>query len=284
MNNRSKFLFLAVMFFSILAISYFFHKKGNFKVEPKLSLGKLSRVKIASYPPPLHIQKKIIYDEDGLLSSDLEQGYDLSPFKGVSDNEQALELFAHLSNNPNINKYPGLEIRRGDDEDLYLDDIKLFTSNYIYSQDISNNGIIAIEAITKSEYHTYKNPSIDFDSERKFFPVNYGEIWIVAPNEKPFKISPEFLSARSPRISGDGRKVAFSANAIDKTNSLILSEFVVVYDLTVGSVEYFGSENMKLGHYSVSPVMWLNEDKVLRVIEDWGETGGHAQVGYVDLR
>lgn len=227
---------------------------------------------------------EIVPDKDGSLSQDfLNHSYDLEPFEMVSDNEDVVKLGAYLMNNLDLIIHPDIEINHSEDDDtLSFKGKKIFNAAHIYNASVSNSGRIAVEAITKSEYPTYKNPQIDFDKEKKFLPVNYGEIWIIESGEKPYKVSAKNINATNPCISNNGKMIAYTANAIDQTNSRI-NEFLVVHDLETGQSKHYNSSNMDKDHYTISPVMWLRDDTVLRTTDDWGETGGHGEIGYIIL-
>lgn len=293
MTNKAKytFVFSGICILLILIFTLFGGRTSSVKrEEAAVETGDSTELvirdrQIAKYPSPLHIQKKVVSDKLDLFSADLNHGYDLEPFNGYSDNEETLKLIAYLDKNPGILSHESIEVKNAErNNELYFQGKKVFAAPYIYTFSMSENEIIAVEAISTSEYPTYKNSSIDYDPDEKFFPVSYGEIWLIEPNQTARRISPKFINASRPRISSNGRKVAFTANAIDKTNSLILNEFIVVYDLVLNQVDYFNSNNSNKDHYSIVPLMWINGDKVLRVIEDSGETGGHAQVGYIEFR
>jgi len=236
----------------------------------------------ADYPSPF-INQKSIRTSKGSLSGDLDRGYDLTPFSGVSDDKETLMLIAYLANNPELHDHPLAKIiRNGDKDELQFEGKTIFKAPHIYKYSASSNNTLVFEAVTKSDCPTYKNPSIDYDIENKFFPVSYGEIWIAKPNQEPYKISLQNMNAANPCISSDGTKVAFTANVLDQTNSPV-NVFLVVYDLETNETQYFNSPNVEKDHYEITPVMWINNGKTLRTVEDWGETGGHAKIGYIDL-
>jgi hypothetical protein len=240
-----------------------------------------------SYPSPFKKNHKMIIrsGEDNRLSDDLDKDYDLSGFRIMSDDDEYVKLMALISNNPGLLNNPDIEIIPKSEaiDQLFFKGVNVFSAEHLYKSSVSKNGVIAIEAITNPSYPTYKDPGIDYDLKNNFFPVSYGEIWIIEPNGKPYRITPNNMNARDPSISGDGEKVAFVANFLDQTNSM-LYEILVIYDLNNKKVQYYNSPNMKNDHYVISPIMWIKDDSVLRVVEDWGETGGHGRVGYIESK
>ncbi|WP_200393131.1 hypothetical protein [Roseibacillus ishigakijimensis] len=285
MDTMSNKILILVFVVLVLLVAFIVNSRKEEFVEPPNNFTKsVKRKESGNYLSIFSNQKRITSDKDGSLSDDLEHGYDLEPFSNVSDDEQMVKLVAYLANNPHLYESSLVELKRDDEDEIYFRGKEVFKAPHIYEYSVSDNDVIAIEAVTKSEYLTHKNPSVDFDEEEKFFPVSYSEIWVIKPNQEPYKISPENINASSPRISNNAEKIAFTANALDQTNSPILSEFLVIYDLKTGAVQSYNTPNMGKDHYSITPVMWMNQDQTLRIVEDWGETGGHGQVGYVDFR
>ena len=57
---------------------------------------------------------------------------------------------------------------------------------------------------------------------------------------------------------------------------------IFVVDLSSGQYRSFRSSE-QLDDYKVFPAEWAEGGKVLKVIEDWGETGGHMVMKQIRL-
>lgn len=230
------------------------------------------------FPSPKDLER----ENEVSRSSDINIEFDPAELNGYTDDEEAMKLIAYLSNNPPYGKSDRVKITRGSPNKLFIDGEEKFEAAQIYDYSISENGVIAIEAVTGDEYPSYKDPNIDFSTEKDFLPVSYGEIWIIGSDNELLRITDENTNGSYPCISKDGKKLAFKANLLTVRNRS-LEDFLMVVDLETGRSEKYSSPLKTKEHHVISPVMWINDGKTLRVIEDYGETGGHLTVGYINF-
>jgi Tol biopolymer transport system component len=110
---------------------------------------------------------------------------------------------------------------------------------------------------------------------------NPSEIWIIDASGRAERLSPTHVHASRPVISPDGRYVAFTAQYL--IGGALHSKVLMIKDRSTGELSSFAER--KYGtDYEIAPVDWVEGGKVLRVIEDWGESGGHLKLKQVRVQ
>jgi hypothetical protein len=146
------------------------------------------------------------------------------------------------------------------------------------TRSVSNDGTIAFDAITQKDGNYIKE--IDATNGGVAVMGDPGEIWIADSSGKAEKLSQDDIHGKNPIISPDGRYVAYVAQYV--SNNALHAKFLMITDrFTKKSVSYSGRRNEAT--YEIAPIDWVDGGNILRVLEDWGETGGHMLLKQVNL-
>jgi hypothetical protein len=161
--------------------------------------------------------------------------------------------------------------------ELELGDGRRFAATQIgEGRSEAEDGTVAFDAITTPEGTPIKE--IDATEGGVTTTGNPSEIWIIDKSGKPERLSPPNVHASRPVISPDGRHVAFTAQYL--IGGALLSKVLMIKDRNTGELSSY-AERKYGADYEIAPVDWVENGKVLRVIEDWGETGGHMKLKQV---
>ena len=139
---------------------------------------------------------------------------------------------------------------------------------------MSQDGTIALAAVAEEPSTT--NPKDDVALSEK-----PSRIWLVDPHGNKRPISPPGIDASKPLIAPDATVVAFTGSRVG-VGAIPPSNQLFVVDLKSGASRTFNA-NQPLDDYSVTAVEWADGGKVLKVIEDHGETGGHMVMRQIRL-
>jgi hypothetical protein len=163
---------------------------------------------------------------------------------------------------------------------LQLEDGRLFAATWIGAErGQANDGTVALDAITTPEGTPIKN--IDAQEGGVTTTGNPSEVWIIDKSGKAERLSPPHVHASRPIISPDGRHVAFTGQYL--VGGALHSKVLMIKDRSTGELSSYADR--KYGaDYEIAPVDWVEGGKVLRVIEDWGETGGHMKLKQVRVQ
>ena len=163
-------------------------------------------------------------------------------------------------------------------QQLMLNGKIVFEARHIGSRSISANGVLFVEAVT-GELVPIEQAEANADGKLVGSPR---EIWRVLPDGTSGKITPSGIDASNPVTSPDGSNVAYTGREID-ANGFPGARRLYVVNLTSNEVRVFG-ETGHVHNYTVRAIDWHQEGKVLRAIEDWGETGGHMKLKQVRVQ
>jgi hypothetical protein len=143
----------------------------------------------------------------------------------------------------------------------------------------SSDGTVAIEAITAEGGQQLRE--VDKEKDGVTTTGNPQEIWVLTSKGRTEKVSPANVHAEHPIISPDGRYVAFTARNV--VEGRLRSKVLLIKDRVNGQLTSY-ADRKRGADYEIKPVDWVEEGSVLRVIEDWGETGGHLNLKEVRVR
>lgn len=143
----------------------------------------------------------------------------------------------------------------------------------------ANDGTVALDAITKVAGTPIK--TIDVTEGGITTAGKPSEIWIIDAGGKAERLSPDHVHATSPEISPDGRYIAFTGQYI--VGGALHPEVLMIKDRSTGELSSY-AERKHGSDYQIAPLDWVDGGKVLRVIEDWGETGGHMKLKQVRVQ
>lgn len=193
-------------------------------------------------------------------------GIDPSPFKQETDNPALIQILAR-------HQPPSVGSVKPTDTNsvvLELKDGRRFEAVAIGdTRSQAADGTVALNAVTSRNREPLKI------IEGETIPGNPGEIWIIGKDGKSERISPPHVHADHPIISPDGRYVAFVARYL--VSGALHPKVLLMLDRMSGQLSSYADR--KYGaDYEISPIDWVEGGKVLRVIEDWGETGGHIKL------
>jgi hypothetical protein len=160
-------------------------------------------------------------------------------------------------------------------QQLMLNGKLVFEARRIGSRSMSANGVLFVEAVT-GELVPIEQAEANADGKLVSSPR---EIWRVMPDGTSEKINPSGIDASNPVSSPDGANVAYTGREIDP-NGFPGARRLYVVNLVSNEVRVFG-ETGHVHNYTVRAIDWHQEGKVLRAIEDWGETGGHMKLKQV---
>lgn len=164
--------------------------------------------------------------------------------------------------------------------EIELDGGRRFAASQIgEARSMANDGTIALDAITTPDGTPIKN--IDAKEGGVTASGNPSEIWIIDALGRAERLSPTHVHASRPVISPDGRYVAFTAQYL--IGGALHSKVLMIKDRSTGELSSF-AERKYGADYEIAPVDWVEGGKVLRVIEDWGETGGHLKLKQVRVQ
>lgn len=152
--------------------------------------------------------------------------------------------------------------------ELYDGERLLFTASEIGDlRSKASDNTIALDAI------------IGEVSKEAEVPLPLRSVWIIRPNGASVKISPDGINAFSPLISPDGDKVAFTGQAVDKSGVRSEQKLYVKSIMSGECLVIQGEDGLDDIH--LGAVDWQQQGKILRVIQDHGETGGHMKLKQV---
>jgi hypothetical protein len=156
-------------------------------------------------------------------------------------------------------------------QQLMLNGKLVFEARRIGSKSISVSGTLFVEAVT-GELVPGAKPEGEFPSRPR-------EIWRIMRDKTSDKVSPSHVDASYPVVSPNGGFLAYTGCEIGE-NGLLGEPRLYVVNLVSSEVQVFG-ETAHIHDYKVRAIDWVDDGKVLRVIEDWGETGGHMKLKQV---
>lgn len=203
-------------------------------------------------------------------------GIDPTPFKEMTNDPALIQILA--SYHPN---QIGTVKQAGPNRvELELEDGRRFAATQVgEGRSEAKDGTVAFDAITTPEGTPIKN--IDAKEGGTTTTGNPSEIWIIDKSGKPERLSPPHVHASRPVISPDGRYVAFTAQYL--IGGALHSKVLMIKDRSTGELSSY-AERKYGADYEIAPVDWVEGGKVLRVIEDWGETGGHMKLKQVRVQ
>jgi hypothetical protein len=200
-------------------------------------------------------------------------GIDATPFRGMTSDPALIRILASFRPSQ-IGVVKQVSTNR---VEIEFDGGRRFTAAQIgEGRSKANDGAIALDAITTPDGTPIK--SIDANDRGVTAPGNPGEIWVIDASGKTERISPPSVHASRPVISPDGRHVAFTAQFL--IGGSLHSKVLMIKDRSTGELSSY-AEPKHRADYEIAPVDWVEGGKVLRVIEDWGETGGHMKLKQV---
>ena len=203
-------------------------------------------------------------------------GIDLTPFKKHTSDPALIHIWATYKQKQ-IGLVKQMEPHRAR---LELEDGRRFEATQIGEErSQANDGTVALDAITTPEGTPIKN--IDAKEGGVTTTGNPSEIWIIDKSGKPERLSPPHVHGSRPVISPDGRHVAFTAQYL--IGGALHSKVLMIKDRITGELSSY-AERKYGADYEIAPVDWVEGGKVLRVIEDWGETGGHMKLKQVRVQ
>lgn len=209
--------------------------------------------------------------EEGSLDLRAE-GIDAARFAMVSNDPATIKILAKGPPPP-----VGKVIKSGDHDLLEWKGRRVFEAPVIGNVRCrtEDEGIFALEAITMSGGKPL--PTKEMDGA---LPGNPWEVWVVRSDGSSERVSPLGMNATHPVISPNGRHVAFVAEPL--VQGFLGIPELKIKDLQEGTIRTYG-EKRHGGDYHIVPVDWVSEDGTLtlRVLEDWGETGGHLTLKQV---
>lgn len=141
------------------------------------------------------------------------------------------------------------------------------------------DGTVALEAITAEGGRPLRE--VDRSEDKVGTEGNPQEIWVITPKGRSERISPENMHAVFPIISPDGRHVAFTARSLVDGN--LRSKVLLIRDRVNGKLSSYADRSRGFD-YEIKAVDWVEDGAVLRVVEDWGETGGHINLKEIRVR
>ena len=145
----------------------------------------------------------------------------------------------------------------------------------------SADGTIALSAVTGDQTPIEDAEVIGTGDDAKL-SSSPREIWIVTPSGNKAKVSPPNMDAFAPLIEPNGIAIAFTGRLLNN-KGFPSSQRLYVGDLTSGHYRAFAGDE-HLHDYRVWAVDWVNNNSVLRVLQDHGETGGHMKLKQIRVR
>ena len=198
--------------------------------------------------------------------------YKSEDFSNATNDQATMEFYSKLRHWTDLGT---VHVTEKNTQQLWLGDRMVFEAKVIQQvRTMSNDGTIVLAAVTKDVAPLATGEKLR-DSELP------SSIWAVDAQGHARRISAPNIIGGGPLISSDGKKVAFSA-APNGGNMLFQAIQIFVVDLKSGECRTFRSRE-HLDDYKVFPAEWAEGGKVLKVIEDWGENGGHMVIRRVRL-
>lgn len=200
-------------------------------------------------------------------------GIDPTPFKEMTNDPELIQILASNQTNP-----IGIVKQAGSSRvELELEDGRRFAAALIgEGRSKANDGTVALDAVTSPEGTSIKN--IDGLEGGVTTTGHPSEVWIMDPSGKVERLSPSDVHASRPVISPDGRYVAFTAQYL--VNGSLHPKVLLIKNRITGELSSY-ADRRHGADYEIAPVDWVDGGRVLRVIEDWGETGGHMKLKQV---
>lgn len=200
-------------------------------------------------------------------------------FRGVTADPKAVRYIQGLDH-----RQVGRIVKTADNrQQLVLDDNTVFEARLIRDRTISRNGTLAVAAVFG------KNPPLESEQSEVRYVDNVAilesssmEVWVVREDKSSIKISPDNVHAKRPSISPDGTYVAYTGRKRD-LRGIPGEEMLYITNLATGEIVPYRGNGRK-DSYMVSPGKWSDDGLTLAVLEDYGETGGHLTLQYLQVR
>ena len=203
-------------------------------------------------------------------------GIDPTPFKDVTSDPALIQILASYR----ANEIGTVKQTSPNRVELDLEDGRRFAATQIgEGRSKAADGTVALDAITTPDGTPFKN--IDAKEGGVTTTGNPSEIWIIDKSGKTERLSPPHVHASRPVISPDGRHVAFTAQYL--VGGALHSKVLMIKDRSTGELSSY-AERKYGADYEIAPVDWVEGGTVLRVIEDWGETGGHMKLKQIRVQ
>lgn len=208
---------------------------------------------------------------------DLEAlGIDPAPFRGETEDSALLYLLCTLLKNP-VGEIHALGPCQ---RELRLQDGRRFAASYIGPiRSLARDGTLALEAVTVPGRALLE--SVDAVDGRGKTTGSPGEIWLMDSSGKAEKVPLPNIHASRPILSPDARYLAFTAQNFDGES--LYPKALMILDRSTHSISSYAERKYGID-YEIAAVDWVEEGQVLRVIDDWGETGGHLKLKEVRIR
>jgi len=160
-------------------------------------------------------------------------------------------------------------------QQLWINGRMVFEATAIKNvRSMAQDGTIALAAVTDEPLPAAPKHEIA-GSERP------SRIWLVDAGGNKKQVSPPAIDASRPLISPSGRFVAFTGSRSGGIEPFAGNQLFVV-DVENGHSRTYNT-NQPLEHYSVTAVEWSDDEKLIKIIEDHGETGGHMVMRQIRL-
>lgn len=199
-------------------------------------------------------------------------GIDPLPFKSETEDSALIRILTHYQP-PSVGTVKSIA---SETEVLELPDGRRFEAVTIgKTRSQANDGTIALAA------HTLKTGRQLKITEGDVVMGNPSEVWILKKDGEAERVSTPLMHAEHPIISPDGRYVAFGARYL--VGERLHPKVLMIVDRANGTLSSY-AERKHGSDYEISPIDWVEGGKVLRVVEDWGETGGHVKLKQVRVQ
>lgn len=234
-------------------------------------------------PPVQAPSPSSIQNRDDELTARIEPAVDLkalgidpTPFNGMTSDPAVIRIWA---------TYKPLQIGvlkqiGSSGVALELEDGRRFNAAQIgKKRSQAADGTVALDAVTKPGGTPIK--TVDATEGDTTTAGDPSEVWIIDAKGKAERLSPDHVHATSPEISPDGRYIAFTGQYI--VGGALHPEVLMIKDRSKGELSSY-AERKYGADYQIAPLDWVEGGKVLRVIEDWGETGGHMKLKQIRVQ
>lgn len=278
--NRATYITMSIGALAVLAMFALNRPENTATTTPPPSANPSNK---PAKPPVQAPMPSSIQNRDDELTVRAESGVDLktlgidpTPFKEMTNDPALIQILASYR----VNQIGAVKQTGSNRVELELEDGRRFAATQIgEGRSKANDGTVALDAITTPDGAPIKN--IDAKEGGVTTTGNPSEIWIVDAAGKAERLSPAHVHASRPVISPDGRYVAFTAQYL--VGGALHSKVLMIKDRSTGELSSYADR--KYGaDYEIAPVDWVEGGKVLRVIEDWGETGGHMKLKQVPVQ